>query len=142
MHANLLTIFSLFQNVVTKVTADYDRWTLMQSNEPLIVQLQSYWRGTLVRRPYQERLNYLQSNQDKAVRLQAYWKGYQQRKAYQERLAFLKRQAAVALRVSPSNYCLMKDTPKVKKTSNRDTLQYRGNSNLQLKGIQIETTSK
>ena len=86
--------------MVTKVTADFDRWTLMQSNEPLIVQLQAHWRGILVRRPYQERLSYLQSHKDKAVQLQAHWKGYQQRKAYKERLDFLKRQAAVAVRVS------------------------------------------
>lgn len=91
------------QSVVTKVTADFDRWTLMQANEPVIVQLQAQWRGALVRRPYQERLSYLSSHQDKAVQLQAYWKGYQQKKAYQERLAFLKRQAAVALRVSATN---------------------------------------
>ena len=93
------------QAVVTKVTADFDRWTLMQANEPLIVQLQANWRGLLVRRPFQDRLAYLRSNQDRAVKLQATWKGYQQRKAYQERLAFLRQQAAVALRVSPCNYC-------------------------------------
>lgn len=87
--------------MVTKVTADFDRWTLMQANEPLIMQLQAKWRGFLVRRPYQDRLRYLQSHQEQAVKLQAYWKGHQQKKAYQERLTFLKEQAAVALRVSP-----------------------------------------
>ena len=88
------------QAVVTKVTADFDRWTLMQANEPLIVHLQATWRGVMVRRPYQDRLNYLQSHQEQAVKLQAYWKGHQQKKAYKERLAFLKQQAAVALRVN------------------------------------------
>ncbi len=88
--------------MVTKVTADFDRWTLMQANEPLIVQLQARWRGNLVRQPYQERLSYLRSHQDEAVRLQAYWKGFKQRKAYQERLEFLKKQAAVVVRVSLS----------------------------------------
>ena len=78
----------------------------MQANEPLIVQLQARWRGTLVRQPYQERLSYLRSHQDKAVRLQAYWKGYKQRKAYQERLEYLKKQVAVVVRVSIFLVCL------------------------------------
>ena len=92
-------MYMCLQAVVTKVTADYDRWTLMQANEPLIIQLQAHWRGVIVRKPFQERLAYLQSNKDKAIRLQAYWKGYRQRKAYRERMNFLKLQAAVAIRV-------------------------------------------
>ena len=85
--------------MVTKVTADYDRWTLMQANEPLIVQLQACWRGALVRRPFRERLTYLQDHKDQAVTLQAHWKGFRQRKAYQERLEYLKQQAAIAVKV-------------------------------------------
>ena len=95
----MLTLISLSQAVVTKVTADYDRWTLMEANEPLIVQLQAHWRGALVRRPFQDRLEYLRKHEAQAVVLQTHVKGYQQRKAYQSRLEFLRKQAAIAVRV-------------------------------------------
>ena len=85
--------------MVTKVTADYDRWTLMKANEPLIVQLQSHWRGALVRRPFRERMEYLRAHEAQAVQLQAHWKGYQQRKAYQDRLQYLQQQAATVVMV-------------------------------------------
>ena len=88
------------QAVITKVTADYDRWTLLESNEPLVVQLQARWRGMLVRKAYQARLHYLRDNADSAVALQAHWRGYRQRKAYRERLAYLNDQAAIAVKVS------------------------------------------
>ena len=84
---------------MTKVTADYDRWTLMKANEPLIVQLQSHWRGALVRRPFRERMEYLRAHEAQAVQLQAHWKGYQQRKAYQDRLQYLQQQAATVVMV-------------------------------------------
>ena len=87
------------QAVVTKVTADYDRWTLMEANEPLIVQLQACWRGALVRKPFRERMGFLRDHKEQAVTLQAHWKGYRQRNAYKERLEFLKQQAAVAVKV-------------------------------------------
>ena len=89
---------------MTKVTAEFDRWTLMQSNEPLIVHLQACWRGILVRQPYQARLKYLQSNQESAVLLQSHWKGHVQKKAYKERLAFLQNQTSVAIKVCSCNH--------------------------------------
>ena len=87
------------QSAITKVTADFDRWTLLEANTPLVVQLQARWRGMLVRRTYQARLQYLRDNADSAVALQAHWRGYRQRKAYQERLAYLNGQAATAVKV-------------------------------------------
>ena len=87
------------QSVITKVTADFDRWTLLEANEPLVVQLQARWRGILVRRAFQARLQYLRENEGSAVALQANWRGYRQRKAYKERLAYLNDQAAIAVKV-------------------------------------------
>ena len=86
--------------IVTKVTADYDRWTLLKSNEPLIIHLQSCWRGIVVRRVYRDRLEYLRAHEKEVVVLQAHLKGYLQRKAYQERLAFLRDQAPAIIKVS------------------------------------------
>ncbi len=85
--------------MVTKVTADYDRWTLMQANEPLITQLQARVRGAMVRRPYKDRLQFLSTRQDDTVKLQAAWKGFKQRRAYKERLDYLSKQAAIAVKV-------------------------------------------
>ncbi|XP_064390864.1 ras GTPase-activating-like protein IQGAP1 isoform X3 [Halichondria panicea] len=87
------------QAVVTKVTADYDRWTLMQANEPLIIQIQARVRGARERRPYKERLEFLSSRQEDTVKLQAAWKGFKQRKAYTERLDYLSKQTAVAVKI-------------------------------------------
>ena len=87
------------QSVITKVTADFDRWTLLEANEPLVVQLQARWRGILVRKAFQARLQYLRENEGSAVALQANWRGYRQRKAYKERLAYLNDQAAIAVKV-------------------------------------------
>ena len=87
------------QNVVTKVTADYDRWALLKANEPLVVQLQARWRGISVRKAYHSRLQYLRDNESSVVAIQARWKGYRQQKAYRERLDYLKRQMDVVVKV-------------------------------------------
>ena len=76
----------------------------MEANEPLIVQLQAHWRGALVRRPFQDRLEYLRKHEAQAVLLQAHVKGYQQRKAYQDRLEFLRKQAAIIVRVCRGHF--------------------------------------
>lgn len=61
------------QSVVTKVTADFDRWALLKANEPLITLLQAMWRSILVRRVFRERLQYLRENEPSAVKLQVNW---------------------------------------------------------------------
>jgi Ras GTPase-activating-like protein IQGAP1 len=87
------------QVVVTKVTADFDRWTLLKSNEPLITQLQARIRGTQCRKSFLSRLDFLGAHEKQAVALQAHWKGSKQRKAYRERLAFLNSQATASVKL-------------------------------------------
>ena len=85
--------------IVTNVTADYDRWALLKSNEPIIITLQSRWRGILVRRAFSDRLQFLKEHEKQAVVLQAHWKGFVQRKAYRERADFLRAKVAVIIKV-------------------------------------------
>ncbi|KAL6465514.1 hypothetical protein MHYP_G00256470 [Metynnis hypsauchen] len=77
------------QNVVSSVTAEYNREQLWLANEPLIVQLQACIRGYLVRRAYSDRLAYLKQQEPRVIKLQASWKGCKQRKAYKDRLQTL-----------------------------------------------------
>ncbi|XP_065909989.1 ras GTPase-activating-like protein IQGAP1 [Dysidea avara] len=77
------------QTVVTKVTADFDRWALLKSNEPLVTLLQAMWKSILVRRAFRARLQYLRDNEASATKMQAYWRGYKQRVAFQERMKHL-----------------------------------------------------
>ena len=55
---------------MTKVTADYDRWALLKSNEPLIIQLQARLRGNQCRKAFSSRLDYLKAHEQQAVTLQ------------------------------------------------------------------------
>lgn len=89
----------MVQAIVTKVTTDYDRWALLKANEPLIVTLQGWWRGALVRKSTRERLNYLREQEPHVVKLQAHVKGLRQRRAYQDRVKFLKDQTAIIMKV-------------------------------------------
>lgn len=56
--------------VVTKVTADYDRWTLLKSNEPLVIMLQARLRGRQCRNAFLSRMDYLKAHEQQAVTLQ------------------------------------------------------------------------
>lgn len=56
--------------VVSRVTAEYNREQLWLANEPLIIQLQAWTRGYLVRRAYSDRLKYLQQQEPSVVKLQ------------------------------------------------------------------------
>ena len=85
---------------MTKVTADFDRWALLKANEPLIVSLQSHWRGALVRRPFIKRMDYLKSHEKEAVKLQAQWRGFKQRTAYKERKELLVNSIHIVVKVS------------------------------------------
>ena len=62
--------FTNLQVVVTKVTADFDRWTLLVSNEPLIIQLQARIRGNQRRKSFLSRLDFLGAHENQAVKLQ------------------------------------------------------------------------
>ena len=52
------------------MTADYDRWTLLKSNEPLIIQLQARMRGIQCRKAFLSRLDYLKAHEQQAITLQ------------------------------------------------------------------------
>lgn len=67
---NVLFMYHTFQMVVTKVTADYDRWTLLKSNEPLITLLQARLRGRQCRKAFLSRMDYLKEHEQQAVTLQ------------------------------------------------------------------------
>ena len=65
-----LSVQFILQVVVTKVTAEFDRWTLLKSNEPLITQLQARIRGTQCRKSFLSRLDFLRAHEKQAVALQ------------------------------------------------------------------------
>ncbi|XP_061585009.1 ras GTPase-activating-like protein IQGAP2 [Cololabis saira] len=87
------------QNVVSCVTADYNREQLWLANEPLITQLQARIRGYLVRRKHAQRMEYLHQQEPHVVRLQACWKGYKQRKIYKERICLLQKNVASVVKI-------------------------------------------
>lgn len=70
LYTRLPSILPNAQVVVTKVTADYDRWALLKSNEPLIIQLQARLRGAKCRRAFSSRVDYLKAHEEQAVQLQ------------------------------------------------------------------------
>lgn len=86
---------------MTKTTADYDRWTLLKANEPTVVQMQSHWRGIMVRKEYQKRRQYLKEHEKDAVKIQAVWRGHKAQKSYKQRLEYLNQQKDKALLVGP-----------------------------------------
>ncbi|KAM9328922.1 LOW QUALITY PROTEIN: ras GTPase-activating-like protein IQGAP2 [Gastrophryne carolinensis] len=77
------------QDVVGKITADYNREQLWMANENLITLLQAQIRGYLTRKAFQERKAFLQHQEPQVIKIQASWKGYKQRKSYTDRLKFL-----------------------------------------------------
>ena len=64
-----VAVFAL-QSVIARVTAQYDRWVHMQSNEPLIVKLQSNWKGYLARKAYKERKAFMTEQLPAIIRIQ------------------------------------------------------------------------
>lgn len=75
------------QGVISQVTAQYDRWVHMQSNEPLIIKLQSHWKGYLARKAYGERRAFIKEHLPAILKIQAFVRGFMQRLKYQRRLA-------------------------------------------------------
>ena len=63
-------LFICLQAVVSRQTAEYDRWTYMQSNEPTIVKLQAHWKGYLARKAYEERLHFMKEQLPAIIRIQ------------------------------------------------------------------------
>ncbi|KAG2466905.1 ras GTPase-activating-like protein IQGAP2 isoform X1 [Polypterus senegalus] len=87
------------QNIIGRITADYNQEQLWLSHENLIVQLQAHSRGYLIRKNYRERCQFLEEQEPFAVRLQASWKGYKQRKTYTERLKLLQDNTAAIVKI-------------------------------------------
>ncbi|TSM85920.1 Ras GTPase-activating-like protein IQGAP1 [Bagarius yarrelli] len=87
------------QMAVSQQTAEYNREQLWLANELLIIQLQAWIRGYLVRRTYNERLNYFKQQESSVVKLQASWKGYKQKKAYRERLQTLQSNVQIVVKL-------------------------------------------
>ncbi|MGH0153198.1 UNVERIFIED_CONTAM: hypothetical protein FKN15_023967, partial [Acipenser sinensis] len=77
------------QSIVGGITAEYNREQLWLEHEGLVVQLQAWTRGDLVRKRHRERLEYLHKQEPTVVKLQASWKGYKQRKTYTNRIKVL-----------------------------------------------------
>ncbi|XP_071395989.1 ras GTPase-activating-like protein IQGAP2 isoform X3 [Centroberyx affinis] len=87
------------QNVVSGVTAEYNREQLWLANESLVVQLQARIRGYLVRKVHTQRMEYLRQQEPHVVKLQACWKGYKQRKVYKDRINLLQDNVASVVKI-------------------------------------------
>ncbi|NXF80125.1 IQGA1 protein, partial [Sclerurus mexicanus] len=80
------------QSTISGVTAAYNREQLWLANENLIMKLQAYCRGYLVRQEFNSRMNFLKKQVPAITCIQSQWRGYKQRKAYQSRLDYLRAQ--------------------------------------------------
>ncbi|XP_074632574.1 ras GTPase-activating-like protein IQGAP1 isoform X3 [Acropora palmata] len=78
------------QGVISQVTAQYDRWVHLQSNEPLIIKLQSHWKGYLARKEYKERTAFIREHLPSIIKIQAFARGFVQRLKFQRRLSELR----------------------------------------------------
>ena len=58
------------QQILTRVTGDYNRQKLLEANEHVIVMLQAYWRGVLFRREFNKRMGYLAEQSPHVVKIQ------------------------------------------------------------------------
>uniref|UniRef100_A0A674MYF3 IQ motif containing GTPase activating protein 2 n=1 Tax=Takifugu rubripes TaxID=31033 RepID=A0A674MYF3_TAKRU len=58
------------QNVVSSVTAEYNREQLWLANESLVTQLQARIKGFLVRKRHKQRMEYLQQQEPHVIKLQ------------------------------------------------------------------------
>uniref|UniRef100_A0A3P8TPU4 IQ motif containing GTPase activating protein 2 n=1 Tax=Amphiprion percula TaxID=161767 RepID=A0A3P8TPU4_AMPPE len=87
------------QNVVSCVTAEYNRGQLWLANESFITQLQARIRGYLVRKKHAERMEYLRQQEPHVIKLQACWKGCKQRKEYKDRMHLLQKNAYSVVKI-------------------------------------------
>uniref|UniRef100_A0AAX7VF98 IQ motif containing GTPase activating protein 2 n=1 Tax=Astatotilapia calliptera TaxID=8154 RepID=A0AAX7VF98_ASTCA len=87
------------QNVVTCVTAEYNREQLWLANECFVTKLQARVRGYLVRKKHVQRMEYLHQQEPHVIKLQACWKGYKQRKVYKERMNLLQKNVASIVKI-------------------------------------------
>lgn len=72
--------------IIKALTAEEYNLPSGQIDDKLIVQLQAFARGYLVRRKLSERFSYFYDNVDKVVVIQAAWRGFLQRRIYKQLL--------------------------------------------------------
>uniref|UniRef100_A0A671TQ48 IQ motif containing GTPase activating protein 2 n=1 Tax=Sparus aurata TaxID=8175 RepID=A0A671TQ48_SPAAU len=87
------------QDVVSCVTAEYNREQLWLANESLVTQLQARIRGYLVRKKHAQRMEYLHQQEPHVVKLQASWKGFKQRKMYKDRMNLLQKNVVSVVKI-------------------------------------------
>lgn len=56
--------------MISRVTGQYDRWVHMESNEPLIIKLQSHWKGYLARKAYKARQTFIKEHLPAIIKIQ------------------------------------------------------------------------
>lgn len=69
-----MTFFFFLKNVVSCVTAEYNRGQLWLASESFVIQLQARIRGYLVRKRHGQRMEYLRQQEPHVVKLQVYTK--------------------------------------------------------------------
>ncbi|XP_013411467.1 ras GTPase-activating-like protein IQGAP1 [Lingula anatina] len=114
---HLLLTREEIQNIVTEVTAGHNRELLFAANEPFIVKIQAQIRGYLVRKQYNDRLDFMKTQLPAITKIQAWYRGNKQKQKYQTRLAELKEgepaavkiQAAVRMHQARKKYQKQKD---------------------------------
>uniref|UniRef100_A0A671TSY5 IQ motif containing GTPase activating protein 2 n=1 Tax=Sparus aurata TaxID=8175 RepID=A0A671TSY5_SPAAU len=87
------------QDVVSCVTAEYNREQLWLANESLVTQLQARIRGYLVRKKHAQRMEYLHQQEPHVVKLQVFWKGFKQRKMYKDRMNLLQKNVVSVVKI-------------------------------------------
>ncbi|XP_061172402.1 ras GTPase-activating-like protein IQGAP1 isoform X1 [Saccostrea echinata] len=87
------------QRVVSDVTAAHDRELFLQSNENLVVKIQSTYRGYQARKAYKERLDFMKRQLPLILKIQSKWKMVLQRKKYQDRLQYMRDNEDAAIKL-------------------------------------------
>ncbi|XP_017295443.1 ras GTPase-activating-like protein IQGAP3 [Kryptolebias marmoratus] len=89
MHNSIFIDQHEIQAVVSSVSASYNRSVLWQSSEALVVRLQAWCRGFLIRRQLDARCRYLIDQTPAVVVIQSHWRRLVQQRAFRQRLQFL-----------------------------------------------------
>ncbi|KAK3096452.1 hypothetical protein FSP39_000292 [Pinctada imbricata] len=87
------------QKVVSDVTAAHDRELLFQSNEGLIVKIQSQYRGYQARKAYRGRMDFIKRQLPAIIKIQSTFKAARQRKKYKDRVQFMQDNEGAAIKM-------------------------------------------
>lgn len=55
---------------MSRETGQHDRMVYLTSNEPMIVKLQSHWKGYLTRKAYKERMTFIHEQLPAIIKIQ------------------------------------------------------------------------